>query len=301
MNRPRGRGAVVCTWLLACVGLWQCSLDSSGRATSTTGPIGAAGQPGGAAGEGGVQGGPGAGRSGVGGGGGDGGAGSDAGNGGATAAGGAAGEASGAGGGSGGAGTAGAGAAGAGGGPPPTCDADKSEFAVKSAPDSCFFLIGGASKSVPPSKQTTWSYDEAYFDCIALGASLAVLADEQEYIDVRAVIASHAPVDVGTGSAWIGAKTLADPLVLTPPQLAASFQWVNGEPWAYNTPSDLPWSSNEPSSTKNESCVYMRGDFGAAHLMNNAVCATKARFALCERPLVAPALPPGSVDERRGP
>jgi hypothetical protein len=291
--------------LLASVGLWQCSLDSSGRSKSTIGPIGAAGEAkgsGGAGGEGGAQGGPNAGSSGAGSGGtsGDAGAAGSAGGVAGAGAGGAAGNdggasgtygggAAGNGGGAGGVAGNGGGAGGAAGtGGAPFCDPDRSEFAAKNAPDSCFFLIGGDSKSVPPSKLTSWSYDEAYFDCIALGASLAVLATKPEFLEVRAVIADDLLVNVGTGSVWIGAKTLADPLLLTPAQLAASFRWVNDEPWTYLTPSDPPWSSSEPSSTKNEICVYMRGDFGAAHLMNNAVCATKTRFALCERPLIAP-------------
>lgn len=287
-------------WLLASVGLWHCSLDSSGRAKTTIGPIGAAGEAkgsGGAGGEGGAPGGPSAGSNGAG----DGGASGDAGaagsasgaaGSGAAGASGAAGTDGGAGGTNGGGGAGGVAGGGSGGvagaGGSPGCDPDRSEFAVKSAPDSCFFLLGGDSKSVPPSKLTSWSYDEAYFDCIALDASLAVLATQAEFLEVRTVIADDVLVTVGTGSVWIGAKTLADPLLLTPSQLAASFRWINDEPWTYLTPSDPPWSSSEPSSTKNEICVYLRGDFGAAHLMNNAVCATKTRFALCERPLIAP-------------
>lgn len=180
------------------------------------------------------------------------------------------------------------GEAGAGGNPPRPCDPEKSEFSVKSAPDSCFFLVGGDSKSVPPSGLTFRGFDEAYFDCMDLGASLATLADQQEYLDVRAIIANDVPVAVGTDSVWLGAKTFVNPLSVTQQELAESFRWLDGETWAFTNPSTPPWSSTQPSLTSDEVCINMRGDAGAAHLMNNANCITKLRFALCERPLAAP-------------
>ncbi len=267
-------------WLFAGAALLHCSLDSSGRDIGGVGPGGSAGDPGGngaggSVDENGSAGAPDGGASGAGGG--AGGAAGTMGAGGGPSAG-----ASGAGGSAGASGSGGSGGASGGG-----CAPGKGEFAVASAPGSCFFLLGGDAKATPPSGRTSWGFDEGFFECVNLGATLAVLASPQEYVEVQAVVTNDVTAAVGEASLWIGARTLENPATGPQQELAASFQWVNGEPWTYVTPSTDPWAPSQPSVSPGEACLTMQGNLGAEHRMNNVGCVAELSFVLCERALPA--------------
>ncbi len=298
--------------VLASALLWHCSLDSEGLGNGALpgagagglGPAGASGQGGagesggeggsggqGLEGEGGAgQGGAGQGGAGPGGAGQNGSAQGGAGQGGAGQGGAGEGGAGEGGAGQGGAGQGGAGQGGAG-GAPVDCDESRDEFVVPSEPGSCFLLLHAGSKAQPSSGLVSWKQGQADTDCGEFdGARLAAPDTLAAYGQLASRLRANPAV---TGSVWIGGVTQLDPAQSTPSQIAASFTWLNGDPWSFDTPSAPPWDGVEPSVTANEICTQMRGGVFDFRL-NNAKCDVPTGFVLCERK-PAPTLRPPSL------
>lgn len=261
--------------LLALCGLLEhCKIETNGLGPDGIGQAGAApneqGTGGDPAGNGGVDG--------------EAGAAGQTGAGGPAGGAGAAGGAGSAGAGAGGGGAGGVSGSGGAGGSRPECDAEKGQFSVPSAPESCFFFLGKGGLALPASSRKDWKWPEAVEDCKALGGELASLGALAEFNDIRQAIAR----DRGDGlnidaSLWIGASTAITSG--NQADLVKSYTWVAGVDWIYDDLGVEPWAPNEPnfrgSFSSLERCVEMRnGDF----LMNNLDCGVSLDFALCELP-----------------
>jgi Lectin C-type domain len=239
--------------------LWHCALKTEGLgASSGAGGAGASPPDGGSAGEVGAAG--------------QGGDANQRGEGGAP--GGSAGMAGGGSGGLGGAGAAGdagggnGGGAGAGGGAIP-CTA-KGEFEVPSAPGSCFFVERASDNK-------RLDHDDAAALCSARSATLAALSTTTERQEVLGVLRGGFPPLVDE-DIWLGA---AAPTPHSPLE-AGDFEWENGEPWTFTTPSQAPWAPGEPNG--DDACLEMNKDAPTPYSFNNIGCdADGPRAALCER------------------
>lgn len=280
--------------LLAACGLLQhCKIATEGLGPYDSGQAGDGsneqGAGGGPSGSGGFPGQAGAGQAGTGA------AGTTNGSGGAGAAGDAGSAGTGAGG-AGSGGVSGTGGMGGSAGGGPQCDAAKGEFAVPSAPASCFVFLAEGAKALPPPSRSDWNWDQAVDDCEKLGAQLASLGTLAEYNDLRQAIGRDRGDGLTVnGSIWIGARTDIDTNFPSEAELMPSFDWQNEQSaWVYTTFGAEPWGGNEPSRPGAfqalERCVEMRnGDF----LMNNLDCDRNLDFALCERN--APIVPLGAA------
>lgn len=235
--------------------LWHCSLKTEGLgAGSGAGGAGASPPDGGSAGEVGQGG--------------------DANQrGGGGAPGGSAGMAGGGPGGLGGSGAAGdagggnGGAAGTGGVVIP-CTAT-GEFEVPSAPGSCFFV-----ERAPDTKRL--DHADATALCAARSATLAALSTTTERQEVLGVLRGSPPLI--NEDIWLGATapTPHDPIE------AGDFEWENGEPWTFATPSQAPWAPGEPNN--HDTCFEMNKDAPTPYSFNNIGCdADGPPAALCER------------------
>lgn len=168
------------------------------------------------------------------------------------------------------------------GGEPVDCDEGRDEFTVPGEPGSCFFLMHATSKARPASKRTSWKQDQADVDCQEFdGARLGGADTLLAYGQVANLLNSGVYGTI-TSNVWLGATTSIAPEKSTPEDLAPSFEWLNGDPWGYTSPSSPPWGAGEPSTTANEICTQMRS--GAFSLsMNNSRCDLPTGFVLCER------------------